>query len=390
MKLLPFDYAVRNFGRSRTRLLLSVSGSGLVVVLALAAAAFVRGMDLALRSTGETDNVIVLGAGSEESVERSEVDGGVATLLSASIPGIRTRAGVTYVSPEVHAQLLLRTRPDQPQGTLAMVRGVTPAACLVHSGVQVVEGRLPAAGNDEVLVGATVALKLGVPPADLAVGKSLLVDRRPFRIVGRFVAPGTVIEAEVWMPLTDLKEVTKRTTDSCVVMTLDPARAEFADVATFTKTRADLALAATREADYYAKLSNFFAPIRLVVWITAGLICLGGLLGGLNTMFAAFAARVRELGMLQSLGFRRVAIVVNLMQEATLATTTGALLACAGGMWLLDGVAVRFSRGVFGLTVDAPVLAIGLGAGFALGLLGALPPAWRCLRLSIPVALKAL
>ena len=40
MRLLPFDYAVRNLGRSPTRLVLSVLGSTLVVLLVLAAGAF--------------------------------------------------------------------------------------------------------------------------------------------------------------------------------------------------------------------------------------------------------------------------------------------------------------------------------------------------------------
>lgn len=389
MRLLPLDYAVRNLGRSPARLALSVLGSALVVGLVLAAAAFVRGMDVSLRATGEPDNIVLLGAGSEESVERSEIGAAVAGIAGASLRGIRSRAGVMYVSPEVHAQLPLKTRADQPKGPLVLVRGVTPAAMLVHSSVQIVEGRFPEVGRDEVMVGAMAGVKMGVPESELALGRPILIDRRPWTIVGRFRSPGTVAEAEVWGPLSDLKEATKRTTDSCVVLTLDREKAELADIRSFTKTRVDLELAATSESDYYARLSDFFAPIRVVAWVTAGLIGVGGLLGGLNTMFAAFASRVRELGMLRSLGFRRRAIAASLVQEAMVASAAGALLACAAGALLLDGLAVRFSMGAFGLVVDAPVIALGLCGGLAMGLLGALPPAWRSMRLPIPVALKS-
>ncbi len=390
VRLLPFEYAVRNLGRSRARLILSVVGSALVVLLVLGAAAFVRGMDQSLRATGEPNNVIILGAGSEESIERSEVNSSVAGIVSASIQGVRSLLGESYVSPEVHVQLPVKVRADQPKGPLVLVRGVTPAACLVHPAVQIVEGRLPLPGNDEVMVGQMVATKMGVPEADLMVGRSLLIDRRSFAIVGRFVAPGTVMEAEVWMPLADSRELTKRVTDSCVSMTLDPTKAEFADVAAFVRTRVDLELAATPETAYYAKLSSFFAPIRFVTWATAILVGLGGLFGGLNLMYAAFASRVRELATLQTVGFRRLAIVLGLVQESALATSIGALLASAAAVLWLDGVAVRFSMGAFGLRVDAPVVLIGFCAGCALGLLGSLPPAWRCLRLTIPVALKAI
>ena len=96
MKLLPFDYAVRNLGRSASRLFLSVFGSALVVLLALAAAAFVQGMSSSLSMSGSPDNVIVLGSGSEESVERSEIPASSPGLLAAAISGLRSRAGVVY------------------------------------------------------------------------------------------------------------------------------------------------------------------------------------------------------------------------------------------------------------------------------------------------------
>jgi ABC-type antimicrobial peptide transport system permease subunit len=158
----------------------------------------------------------------------------------------------------------------------------------------------------------------------------------------------------------------------------------------FASIRLDLELSAMLETAYYARLSSFFAPIRFVVWITAALIGLGGFLGGLNTTYAAFASRVRELGTLQSIGFRRSAVALSLVQESTIATAAGALLSCAIGLFILDGLAVRFSQGVFGLVVDEVAIAVALGVGLALGMFGALPPAIRCLRLPISTALKAM
>ena len=66
-----------------------------------------------------------------------------------------------------------------------------------------------------------------------------------------------------------------------------------------------------------------------------------------------------------------------------------ALAAAAVALSLLDGIAVRISMGAFGLVVDGPVMALGLGAGLALGVVGALPPAWRCLNMPVASALKA-
>ena len=388
MKLLPFDYAVRNLGRSPTRLALSLIGSTLVVALALAAAAFVRGMGQSLTAGGSERNVILLGAGSEESVERSEIGPAVPGLAIAGIPGVRSRLGVDYVSPEVHLQTTVRPDRDSADTPQVLVRGVTPAAFLVHPQARVAEGRLPVAGADEVLVGALAARRMGLPPERLAVGQTLFFDDRDWTIAGQFEAPGSVMEAEVWCPLTDLQIAARRDNLSCVVLTLDDA-AGFDDADAFTKQRLDLELIALRESDYYAKLSAFFGPIRAMVWATALLVASGGVLGGLNTMYAAFAGRVREVGALQAMGFGRRAVVVSLVQESLLASAAGTLLAAAAAVVLLDGLQVQFSMGVFGLVVDGPVLAVGLIAGLLLGLVGTLPPAIRCLKLPINDALKA-
>lgn len=386
MTLLPFEYGVRNLGRSRLRMVLSVVGSLLVVLLVLAAGAFVAGMDRSLRASGGERNVILLGAGSEESIQRSEVQASAAPIIAASIPGIATRLGVPYVSAEVHVDLQVRVAPTDEQAPLVLLRGVTDRALLVHDRLQIVDGRFPAPGLSELMVGSLVAARLGVPQARLAVGERVWIEDREWSIVGRFVAPGTVMEAEAWAPLDGLKELTKRSTDSCVVVALGSA--ELADLELFAKQRLDLELVAMSESAYYAKLAAFFRPIRAVTWITAALIAVGGLLGGLNTMYAAFASRVRELGMLQCLGFRRPAVILSLMQESVVATAAGALAACLIGVVLLDGVAVRFSMGAFGLFMSPGVVAVGLGAGLALGIAGALPPAWHALRRPIPEALK--
>jgi putative ABC transport system permease protein len=300
---------------------------------------------------------------------------------------VRTQLGVAFVSPQVHMALGVGTTPDEQTSTQAVFRGVTPAAFLVHPQVRIVEGRTFNPGEDEIIVGALAATRLGLPDDRLAVGQSLWVDGRQWRIVGRFAAPNTVMNAEVWCPLSNIQILTRRDTVSCVVLTMGDG--EFADAEAFASTRLDLELIAMRETEYYRKLADFYQPVRMMVWVTALLIALGGVFGGLNTMYAAFAARVREIGMLRSLGFGRRAVVVSFVQESVLAAAAGALIGAALCLVLLDGLAVRFSMGAFGLILDGPTIAIGLLAGLALGLVGSLPPTLRCLRMSINESLKA-
>lgn len=389
MRQLPFQYAIRNLGRSPVRLAASLIGSSLVVLLILASGGFVRGMQLTLSQSDPLyENIMIIGTGSEEGVERSQIDASVEGISAASIPGILERAGVIYASPEIHAALPVRESAETEKDLNAVMRGVRPIALLVHPEVEIIEGHAPRAGRDEIMVGALAATRLGLPPERLAIGQTIHFDDRDWTISGRFRATGSVMNAEIWIPLTDLQIATNRESSlSCVIVTLNEAT--FTDVDVFAKSRLDLEITAIPEREYYASIASFYGPIRVMIIVTAVLIASGGILGGLNTMYAAFAARVREVGMLQSLGFTSRAIVLNLMEESVFAAACGALIGTLLGLLFLNGLAVRFSMGAFALTIDAPVVLIGLAGGLAVGFIGAIPPAIRCLRLPIPEALKA-
>ncbi|MBO6513738.1 MAG: ABC transporter permease [Phycisphaerales bacterium] len=389
MRQLPFQYAFRNLGRSRVRLLASLLGSTLVVMLILASGGFVRGMQRTLTQDQPlNNNIMILGTGSEEGVERSQIDASVAGIAGASIPGIKEAAGVLFVSPEIHAALPIRMNETDQDDYPSVMRGVREQALLVHPEVEIIEGRFPRQGMDELMVGQLAATRLGVEEEQLRLGSTVHFDDRDWTIVGRFSAPNTVMNAEIWIPVTDLQIATNRESSlSCVILTLDSGT--FADADLFAKSRLDLEISAMRETEYYASIASFYGPIRVMILITAALIASGGILGGLNTMYAAFAARVREVGMLQSLGYTRSAIIINLTEESVFASACGALIGAALGFGFLNGLAVRFSMGAFAITIDAPVLLIGILGGLCIGLIGAIPPAIRCLRLPIPQALKS-
>jgi len=388
MHLLPFDYAVRNLGRSPQRLSAILLGNALVVLLIVAAAAFVEGMRASLSIRHNSRNAIILATGSEESIERSEISATTPGILAASLPGIRQGAGVPFVSPEVLSALIMFADESSTEELRAVVRGITPAAYLVHERVEIVDGRSPRPGHHEILAGSLATEKLGLAAGSLAIGRSLWLEGEPWTVVGTFMARGTVMDAELWVPLSDLQVATKRDGLSCVVVQLGDG--EFADVDAFTKMRIDLELTAIREADYYASLLHFYRPIQLMVWVTAILIALAGILGGLNTLHSAFAARAREIGMLQSLGYPRRAIVLSLIQESLIAAGASVVVAVVLAKLLLEGVSISFSMGIFQLVLNNTVLIAGASAGLFLGIVGALPPAWRCLNLPIPEALKSL
>lgn len=381
--MLPFSYAVRNLFRSKSRLLQTIGGSALVVLLVMSAVAINDGMKRVLSASGSDRNVILIGAGSEESIQRSEVPDRTEGIAGAGISGISETLGVRAVSSEIHYMNYLGF-PDGRRSQ-AMFRGVTPQALRVHPEVRLLEGAFPAAG--QMMAGRLAWRKLGLKEGELKIGASVLIDSQEMEISGVFAAPGTVLESELWTTLGDLRVLAKRETVSCVILRLDDP-ADFAEADVFAKQRLDLELSALRESDYYARLSSFFKPLRAMTWITAGLIAAGALFGGVNTLYAAFASRVREMATLQAIGFGRVSLLLSLVQESTLACLSGTLLASLLALLLLDGRTVPFSIGAFTLEIGPAAAITGILTGLFLGLLGALPPAIRCLKPALPVALR--
>ncbi len=382
--MLPFSYAVRNLFRSKGRLLQTIGGSAMVVLLVMAAAAINDGMKRVLSASGSPHNVVLVGAGSEESIQRSEVPEQAAGIAESAVPGIAETLGVRAVSSEIHYMSGFDLGDGRRRQ--ALFRGVTPQALRVHPEVRIVEGEFPAAG--QIMAGRLAWRKLGIVESDLQPGRRIVLDGQEMTISGIFAAPGTVLESELWSTLGDLRVLAKRETLSCVVLRLDDP-ADFAEADLFAKQRLDLELSALRESDYYARLSSFFRPLRAMTWITAGLVAAGALFGGINTLYAAFASRVREMATLQAVGYGRGALLASLVQESALACLTGTLLASLAAVLLLDGRTVPFSIGAFTLEIGPGVALAGILTGVFLGLLGALPPAVRCLKPALSVALRS-
>jgi ABC-type antimicrobial peptide transport system permease subunit len=269
---------------------------------------------------------------------------------------------------------------------LGLVRGVSPSARLVRRQVQVIEGRWP--GPGEVLVGRLAPAKLGRRSSDLAVGQRVTFEGRAWTVSGRFAAVGSALESELWVPAEDLQVATKRQDYTLIAVTLAPGTA-FADVDEFCRTRLDLEIQATSETDYYAALQKHYAPVRTVAWLVVLLVAGAGVFAGMNAMYGSVVGRVKELAMLQTLGFTRRAITLSLIQESVLLAAAASLLAAGLSLLVVNGAAVRFTMGAFALRVDGTALLIGCGTGLLLGVVGALPPAVQAMRLPIVNALRA-
>jgi ABC-type lipoprotein release transport system permease subunit len=385
-RLLPWEYGVRNLFRRPLRTGLTLAGLTTVILIVLVVVGFIRGLERSLAVSGDPQTAIVFSLGMGENLEYSSIPMRTSDLVAASVTGIQERYGRRYVSPELFLGAQVAQDPQREPG-LGLVRGVTPSILLVRRQVEIEEGSWPETG--EVLVGRMAATKLGLDDQSLTIDETLNFEGKKWRISGLFTAGGSALESEVWCRLDDLQQAMKRQDLSLVALTLAPG-ADFGDVDLFCKERLDLELQAIRETDYYATLQKDYQPVRWLAWLIVLLVSGAGVFAGLNTMYGAVIGRIPELATLQTIGFVRRAIVVSLIQEGVILSMAASLLASLLALLAINDAAVRFTMSAFALRVDGTAVMIGCSVGLLLGLLGAIPPAFRALRMSIVDGLKAI
>lgn len=375
--MIPLAYALRNLARRRARTLATVLGIGATTLLVVVMTAFSAGLDNASANTARDDVVILLGTSAEVDLVRSVVTRGSAEAAAAAAPGVLEVHGLRAASVELH----LATRTGDRIGLL---RGVNPAAYLVHPQVNVIDGREPRAPY-ELMAGRLAATRMGLPESDLAVGRTIRLENRDWTVSGRFAAPGTVMEAEMWTRLDDLMLATKREDVSCVAVRLkDPDSVD--EVHLFAARRLDLEIAAVPEGELMRELERGLKPITALARWMALLVLAAGAFACANTMFAAVLARTKELATLRALGYSPFAVAVSLVQEATLVAFLGGALGVFAAL-AIGQIALRFPMGAFTLDLDTPRRALGLGAAVASGLLGGIVPALRAVRMRLVDAL---
>lgn len=382
---LPISYSFRNIFQRKTRTFLTLLGILTVSTIAGLMLSFTRGMIAGIKNSGSKDNIILLSRKAQTQMFSSIPPADLVPLESLEHVK-RTEDGAAYISPEVlHGALL--TFPDSAVAgeRAASVRGVTAAAFLVHEQVKLIEGERPAAGN-RVAVGRLAHVRIGVPKELLAVGKTIRFASTDWKVTGVFAAPGTMMESEIWTDARELMEAIRRKTYSSISIKLDSETNVPAALASL-KRRTDVLTNAFAEVEFYAGYAETFNRIVHLAYVAAVILTLGGFFIGLNTMYAAMRARIREFATLRVLGFSRANILLAVVMESVLIAVPAGIIAALLTS-LVSGVPMRMSQRAFIVVTDASIIAVVIGMALAIGVFGALLPAVRSLRMTIVDGLR--
>jgi putative ABC transport system permease protein len=381
---------LRTIPARRGASLATIVGVAGVVIVSIAVFSIGEGVRHALTSSAAGDTAIVLRSGSD-----SEMMSGLgrdATRIIAEAPGVRRSPAGPLASAELYVVVDL---PKRSTGTNANVplRGVQPAAFDVRDEVRIVEGRRFEAGRNEVVVGQAAASQF----TGLELGNRLRWGENEWTVVGIFSANGALAESEIWCDAGVLQPAYRRgNTFQSVYARLESPDAfqQFKDALT-SDPRLDVKV--IRESEYYqAQSEGLTTLIRILGILITLLMGVGAVFGALNTMYAAVAARTREIATLRALGFRSGPVVLSVLTESLLLATVGGLAGAAIAYAAFNGLQTStmnwstFSQLSFSFTVTPLLLGLGLACALLMGLIGGLFPAIRAARLPVATALREL
>ena len=369
-----------------------VVGIAGVVGVLVALLSMAEGYAQTLRKTGSDDAAIVMRGGSA-----SEVSSGISreeAVLIAQAAGIaRNEKGEPIASDELVAAANLPIQGGGPdEAGSVQLRGVGELAFTVRPQVKIIAGKRFTPGLRELIVGRGAARQF----AGLVPGQEVKLGAQKWLVAGVF-ASGDAMESEVWGDVNVVADTYRRgSSRASVTVRLTDAKA-FNTFKTALEANPQLKVDVLTTADYFNKQSEAVTKMLRGIGLTVGgIMAIGAMFGALNTMFAAVAARAREIATLRAIGFSGPPVVVAVMLETMLLALIGGLIGALLAYLIFDGfgastmAAGSVGKLSFALRVTPDLLWTGLKWALAIGFIGGLFPAVRAARMPVTTALREL
>jgi putative ABC transport system permease protein len=385
---IPISYNLRSLRQRPISTLATALGVALVVAVLIGALALAAGFQAAMVQTGSPDNALVM---------RVAADAEVSSAVSREAAGILRALPDVAAGPDgrplVSQDMVVITNLDrrgQTGSSNVNVRGIDPAALTLRRDVRVVEGRMFTPGTDEVIVGHRLPRRF----AHTELGERLRFNQRDFTVVGHFEAGGSAFESEIWGDNAVLMPVLGREAFQSVTFRMrDPARLPQLERQLEADPR--LGVEVRSEQAFYASQSQLLATVIRVAGLLVTLVmAVGAIFGAMNTMFAAVAARTREIGVLLTLGFSPRAVMLSFVLESVLLALLGGAMGCLLAL-PINGITTSttnwssFSEVAFAFRVTPAALTAGMIFAALMGLVGGLLPARRAARQPLAASLRA-
>jgi putative ABC transport system permease protein len=264
------------------------------------------------------------------------------------------------------------------------LRGFGPKGVMLRQEFRMVSGRIFRPGTRELVVGVSAKTQF----RNMNVGDKVILPDGEWPIVGSYTT-GDLLDGQlIGDTETVMKAIRRPAYNSVLVRLVSPSA--FSDFKRALTTNPALAVDPYLQSDWYKKISEGFSTFFKVIAYGIGIIMgVGALFGCFNTMYAAVAARAREIATLRAIGYHAFPVAVSVILEAIALAVGGAMVGALIAWTLYDGVDGAFGNSVFKLTVSPALIGTAILWAMGVALLGGLLPSIRAARRPVVEALRA-
>jgi putative ABC transport system permease protein len=280
-------------------------------------------------------------------------------------------------------------RDDVNNGANITVRGVDPTAFALRPKFRIIAGRNFTPGLRELIVGSGVVRQF--QGAD--VGQVIRMRGSDWTVVGEFES-GDSHDSELWSDINVARSTFNRSGSSSVLVALDGPQG-LAKLKAGIAAEPRLTVDALREQEYFSgQTKQFRQQIGFLATLVTVIMGLGAIFAALNSMYAAVAARGKEIATLRAIGFGGLPVLISVMIEALLLALAGGVLGALLAYLLFNNLSVstlgqNFTQVVFSFRVTPALVIEGLIIALVIGMIGGFLPALRAARLPVSASLRA-
>jgi len=276
-----------------------------------------EGLKKTLVKTGSYENVVVLRKSAQAEMQ-SVIERNEASIIETLQEIDTDQYGKRLLSKEV-VVLINLVKKSTGKPSIVTIRGIDENSINLRKNIKIIQGRMPIAGSNEVIVGESIAKNF----SHIDLGKYITFAMRNWQIVGIFDAGNTGFSSEIWGDANQIMQSFRRGAYSSVIFRLKDS-SQFNKVKEKIETDPRLKLEAKREIKYYEEQSEVMATFISYLGISmTAIFSIGAILGAMITMYTAVANREAEIGTLRAIGFTRGQILYSLVFESILISMLG-------------------------------------------------------------------
>ena len=361
----------RNLFRQRMRTALTIVGIGVGITIVVALGAITGGLK-------DTAGAMLREGGADFMVaRRGSADLTFSTVSEKEWAAVASTEGVERATGVLMHVTRHGSNPFFP------LLGIRPAQ-LAESPPALVSGQLLAPGaTDEVILGRSAAVASGA-----ALGSRVTIDGKALRVVGIYRSENVFYDSGGYAPLATVQKLARKPgVVTAVYVTAERGTDPAALATALEDAFPDLTTVAN--VGEYGKVDQGIQVMDALNLAVSVLAVALGAIAVMNTMIMAVFERTREFGILRAVGWRGSRIMRLVLTEALFLCLVAAVFGAALGVLATRGVMlIEEIRSFLEPTYTPDVFVRAVLIALGVGLVGALYPAYRAVRLSPMTALR--